>query len=155
MSKHVKSKDAQAVAVRTGARVFSSLQREIDHLFEDVRKGFEGLTTVDLQPAIDITETDGEVKISAELPGLGPKDVDVHVDGDVLVISGEKSADREEEVGAFKVTERSYGAFSRAITLPRGADPAKLAATMNNGVLTVRIPRSAPVDRQRIEVKAG
>ena len=155
MSKHVKSKDAQAVAVRSGARVFSSLQREIDHLFEDVRKGFEGLTTVDLQPAIDITETDGEVKISAELPGLGPKDVDVHVDGDVLVISGEKSAGRDETVGAYKVTERSYGAFSRAITLPRGAEAGKLAATMADGVLTIRVPRTPAADRKRIEVKAG
>ena len=155
MSKHTKPQDAKAVAVRASAKVFSNLQREIDQVFDDVRKGFETLTAVELHPVIDVAETESELKISAELPGLGPKDVDVRVEGDNLIISGEKTSRRDETIGAYKVSERSYGAFSRTVGLPRGAEAAQMKAVMANGVLDITIPRPPAGDQHRIEVKAG
>jgi HSP20 family protein len=106
-------------------------------------------------PAIDVTETGNEIQITAELPGLERKDVDILLEDDILTIRGEKKVESKEEDKSknYHVSERSYGAFYRVIQLPPGVDPGKIQATMSKGVLKVTIPKPAGVQPKKIEVK--
>lgn len=108
-------------------------------------------------PAIDVAESDKAFTVSAELPGMEEKDVDVSVTGDLLVIKGEKRQEREEKEQNYYVSERTYGQFQRAFTLPTGIDRDKIAAAFAKGVLTVTLPKSAEAQQQqkKIEVKKG
>jgi HSP20 family protein len=135
---------------------FRALRNEMDRLFEsfDWRWGTPG---ADMMPRIDMCETDGEVDIDAELPGLTEKDIDVTLSGDTLVIRGEKRAEREERKKNYRVSERSYGRFSRAIPLPFEADAGKITANFDHGVLHIAIPKPPEVAAKtaKIPVKAG
>jgi HSP20 family protein len=139
--------------------MFGSLHREIDRLFDDFTRGGFGVMATPAQtnllPSIDVTETDKEIEITAELPGLERKDVEISVDDDLLTIRGEKKVEvKEEDKGKnYHVAERSYGVFFRAIQLPAGVDPASIQATMSNGVLKVTIPKPAKSEPKKIEVK--
>jgi HSP20 family protein len=139
------------------ANLFGTLHREIDRLFDDLTRG--GLPafgqSLNLMPAIDVTETGNEIQITAELPGLERKDVDISIEDDLLIIRGEKKVETEEEDKDknYHVSERSYGAFYRVIQLPPGVDPGKIQATMSKGVLKVAIPKPAGVQPKKIEVK--
>jgi HSP20 family protein len=139
--------------------LFGSLHREIDRLFDDFTRGEFGVMATSAQtnllPSIDVTETDKEIEITAELPGLERNDVDISVDDDVLTIRGEKKVEAKEEDKSknYHVTERSYGVFFRAIQLPAGVDPASIQATMSNGVLKITIPKPAKSEPKKIKVK--
>jgi HSP20 family protein len=158
------------------ASPFGSLQREIDRLFEDFTRGMDvlGQAQVNLVPSMDVVETDKEIIVTAEMPGLERKDVEISVEDDVLTIRGEKRVEREEgdksEQGAktakgekaeqsknggrnYHVSERTYGVFVRVLPLPSGVDPSKIQATMSNGVLKVVIPKPARSQAKKIEVK--
>jgi HSP20 family protein len=134
---------------------FTSLQREMDRLFADFSKRFGAPLAGDAFPKLDISETDGEIKVSAELPGIEEKDVDVTLRDDVLTIKGEKKAEREEKDKNYHLVERSYGSFQRTIQLPAGMDPAKVKATMDKGVLTVTMPKPAAAQPKKIEIKSA
>jgi HSP20 family protein len=133
---------------------FTTLQREIDRLFDDFGRGFERVAPV-ATPKIDIGETDGEFEITAELPGMEEKDVNVHFADGVLTLSGEKTVEAERKEKAYAVNERTYGAFTRTIPLPAGIDPAAIKASMSKGVLKVIAPKPASAKASKIEVKAG
>jgi HSP20 family protein len=138
--------------------VFGSLHREIDRLFEDLTRSTLadfGQAQVNLVPNIDVAETDKEIVISAEMPGLERKDIDISIDDDVLTIRGEKKVERKEEnkEKSYHVAERAYGVFFRAIQLPAGVDPSRIQATMSNGVLKITIPKPAKSEPKKIEVK--
>ena len=141
------------------ANVFGSLQREIDRLFDDFTRGSMGMlgpqAQTNLMPSIDVTETDKEIEITAELPGLERKDVEITLEDDVLTIRGEKKVEtrQDDKSKNFHVAERSYGVFFRAIQLPAGVDPSRIQATMSNGVLKITIPRPAGSQPAKIEVK--
>jgi len=140
------------------ANPFGFLQREIDRLFEDFTRGSEvaGQAQVTLVPSMDVTETDNEIVISAEMPGLKRDDVQITIDDGILTIRGEKRVEREEgseQDKNYHVSERSYGVFVRALQLPAGVDPSKVAATMSNGVLRISIPKPANSQPKKIEVK--
>jgi HSP20 family protein len=128
----------------------------MDRLFEsfDWRRGTPG---ADLMPRIDMSETEGEVDIDAELPGLTEKDIDVTLSGDTLIIRGEKKSEREESKKNYHMSERTYGSFSRAIPLPFEADASKITAQFDNGVLHIAIPKppEAAAKTAKIPVKAG
>ncbi len=132
---------------------FGSLQREIDSLFDDFRSGLPSFGSAGLTPSMDVSETDGEIELTAELPGLEEKDVDVTLVDNVLTIKGEKKAETEKTDKDFHLVERSYGAFSRSLELPSGIDPANVEATMSKGVLTVKIKKPAAAESRKIEVK--
>lgn len=106
-------------------------------------------------PAVDITEDDAAYKITAELPGLEEKDVEVALADDVLTIKGEKSAETEKKEKNYYLSERSYGAFQRSFVLPSGTDRDKITAEVSKGVLTVIIPKAAGAQKKTIEVKAA
>lgn len=134
---------------------FSALHREVDRLFEEFTRGFPSLGKFDLMPSTDVTETDKEIEVTAELPGLEDKDVEINYADGVLTIRGEKKAEKEEKNKTRHVIERSYGSFSRTLDLPAGVDPNKIRATINKGVLKVIVEKPAAKEVKKIEVKAA
>jgi HSP20 family protein len=108
-------------------------------------------------PAIDVSEDETAYKISAELPGLEAKDLDVSISGDTLLIKGEKRQEKEQKDKNYHLTERAYGSFRRAFALPDGVARDKIAADLSKGVLTVTLPKTAEARKpaQKIEVKAA
>jgi len=142
----------------TVSQPFLSLQREIDRLFDDFTRGFSTLSMMPapggkLMPVTDVTETDKEIEINAELPGLEEKDLQINLSDNVLTIKGEKKAEKERKEIDFRMVERSYGAFERTIELPEGVNPDSIKATIAKGVLTVTVPKPAPAQAKTIEVK--
>ncbi len=131
-----------------------SLQNEMNDLFEDFFRAWEAslvgggmrqsfsrpLSAV--APRIDVQETEKELLISAELPGLAEKDIDVSLSRDTLTISGEKRQESEKNIKGWHHMERSYGTFTRSILLPREIDPDSCNATFKNGVLTVSLAKT-------------
>jgi HSP20 family protein len=147
------------VARREPDHPFVSLQREIDRLFQDFGRGFPAFGSRefsrDLMPAIDVTETDGDIEITAELPGLEEKDVQINVTDNVLTIRGEKKAEKEDKQKDYHVVERSYGSFYRAFELPAGVEADKIKADISKGVLKVTVPKPTPKQAKKIEVKTA
>ena len=140
---------------------FESLQREVDRVFDEFTRGFPsfGLPVMrsagmpELTPRMDVTETDKEYEVTAELPGLEEKDVQVNVADGVLTIRGEKKAETEEKDKNYHLVERSYGAFSRSLDLPEGVNADAIKASIANGVLKVSVPKPAPAQVKKIDVK--
>jgi HSP20 family protein len=126
---------------------FYTLHREMNRLFDDVFRGFGPLGRVGSPlmegqlgwPQIELSETDKTVTVSAELPGLSEKDVQVEIANGILSIRGEKKAERSDE--SKFVSERYYGSFERQIPL-EGVEEDKAQADFKNGVLTVTLPKS-------------
>ena len=137
---------------------FMSLQREIDRLFDDFTRGFPTLSgngANALVPSMDVTETDKEIEITAELPGLEEKDVQVNVADNLLTIRGEKRAEREQKDKNYRLVERSYGSFERTLELPDGVNADAIKANISKGVLKVSIPKPAPAQAKKIDVKSA
>jgi HSP20 family protein len=149
------SNGGREVTVHRGADVnpFFALHREMNRMFDDVFRGFDltpfgstrGLTGLSW-PQIDIDETDKEVRITAELPGLDEKDVSLEIAHGVLSIAGEKKSESEDNARRF--SERYYGRFERRIPL-EDVDEDKVSATFKNGVLTITVPKSAEAKNVR------
>ena len=137
---------------------FMSLQREIDRLFDDFTRGFPAFSSGgagELLPSVDVTETDKQIEITAELPGLEEKDVQVNFADNVLTIRGEKKAEKEEKDKTFRLVERSYGSFVRSLELPEGVNADAIKASIDKGVLKVTVPKPAPAQVKKIDVKAA
>ncbi len=139
---------------------FLSLQREIDRLFDDFTRGFPSLSMAPanggkLMQVTDVTETDKVIEITAELPGLEDKDVQINLADNLLTIKGEKKVEKERKDKDYRMVERSYGAFERSIELPEGVDAAAIKASISKGVLTVKVPKPAPAQAKTIEVKSA
>lgn len=143
---------------------FVALRREMDRMSDGFVNDFAGSSLRPfagdwngLTPALDVAETDKEMVVKAELPGLDEKDFEVTLSGDVLTIKGEKKAEHEEKYGDSYYMERRFGSFSRSLRLPFEAKDEAVEAMYEKGVLTVRIPKPAEVQRavRRIQVKAA
>jgi len=131
------------------------LRREIDRLFEDTFSRGDGVNN--WSPAVDVSESDKEVKLELELPGINPEDVEITADNNVLTVRGEKRGERKEgaEDSRYHLVERSYGSFTRSFQLPAGLDDTKIQAECNNGILSVRIPKAALPQPRRIQINQG
>jgi len=105
-------------ATRSAPNPFFALQHEIDRLFEGLARNFAGFPSRDVMPSMDLSETDKEIEITAELPGLEEKDIQLNVADNVLTIRGEKKNEREETKKDYHMVERSYGSFTRSVQLP-------------------------------------
>lgn len=105
-------------------------------------------------PAMDVSESDGEYVVTVELPGGKKDDVTVEVQDNVLTLRGEKRNEREEKKEHSRWVERTYGSFSRSFTLPRDANPERIEAGFEEGVLTVRIPKQEEKKPKQISVKS-
>jgi HSP20 family protein len=132
--------------------------RMLDEFFQ--RSGLEPFSAFRegwdvFSPRVDVVETDKEIKISVELPGLEEKDIDVGLSQNVLTISGEKRQEKEEKGHNYLRAERSYGSFRRSIPLPAEVDAGKTDAVFRKGVLTVTLPKTVKEQaRKRITIKA-
>jgi HSP20 family protein len=136
----------------------TSLHREIDRLFEDFSRGFgrfTGFKSGELVPSMNVSETDGEIEFTAEIPGMEEQDVEVTLADSILTIRGEKKAEKEEKEKDYRLVERSFGSFSRSFEVPSGVDPSAIKATIDMGVLTVKFPKPAQAEAKKIDVKAA
>ncbi len=149
---------------------WASFREEFDSLFDRFSGGFE---TYALKPlsdlenfweknfhgfaplAVDVRESDKAFTITAELPGVDEKDIEVSVQDGVLVIKGQKLQEKEEKGQHRYMAERRYGSFQRMFGLPKGTDETKLDARFHNGVLTVSIPKPAVTQVRKVDVKAA
>lgn len=138
---------------------FAVLRREMNSLFDDFFTDVErppALALPAFSPKVDVKETDGEVRITAELPGVDEKDVEVSVSGDLLTIKGEKKEEKEEKGEERYHFERTYGAFRRSLALPCEVNGDKATATYTKGVLTIVLPKVADAKKKAtIAVKAA
>lgn len=148
---------------------FETLRREVDRLFDDFggdfwRRPFHALSDFEpfarkfaASPAVDIAESDKAYEITAELPGMDEKNIEVNVVNGGLTIKGEKKDEKEEKAKDRYVSERRYGSFERYFRLPDGVDAAKIEASFKKGVLTVTLPKrpEAQQPATKIEVKAA
>lgn len=103
-------------------------------------------------PTVDIEETDDEIEVTAEVPGIEPKDLDVKLEDSRLVLQGEKRASREEKRRSYYYAENAYGSFYRAIPLPCEVDADAVRATCKHGVLKVRMPKTEEAKAKAVRV---
>lgn len=143
----------------SGRNPLMNLQQEIDDIFANFWRRWPRAPSLfaGTEPSTDVSETDDEVEVAIELPGMDEKDVEVNISDEMLTVRGEKKAGREEKKKGYYLSERSYGNFHRAIPLPPGIDADKAEATFKKGVLTIRLPKTeeAKSRMRRIEVKQG
>jgi HSP20 family protein len=138
---------------------FRLLQRGMDTFLTDLVRTAGSVQggTDDLLPSprIDVEETDNEIRVTAELPGLSERDVQITLDDDVLMISGEKCAEEDRDQGNMRIVERVFGQFRRALQLPFAPDPERVEARYSDGILTVTIPKDGEQRSRtrRIEVQ--
>ncbi|HLK84484.1 MAG TPA: Hsp20/alpha crystallin family protein [Xanthobacteraceae bacterium] len=151
---------------------FESLRREVDRVFEDFDRGFWRApfrSALSLEPfwrrepawpatpAVDITESDKAYEITADLPGMSEKDIEVKLAPGGLTIKGEKREEKEEKKKDYYLHERRFGAFQRSFRVPEGVEADKIEASFKNGVLTVTLPKTAEAQKveKKIAVKAA
>lgn len=142
---------------------FHRLRDEVDRMFDEFPTRWPSLHFAPRlasglpAPAIEMTETRKAYKVAVEVPGIEPGAIEVEVDRDMLVVKGEKSEQREEEEKDYTLSERSYGAFERRISIPADAVVDDIKANTTNGVLKITIPRDgkAGSEPRKIEIKSA
>jgi HSP20 family protein len=107
-----------------------------------------------LCPNFEVDETDKEIKVSAELPGMDEKDIDVTLDGNVLTIKGEKKEEKDEKTKGRHISERMYGSFRRNFSLPENLDKDNIKAGLKKGVLEILLPKTEEAKSKKIELKS-
>ncbi|MFO7937761.1 MAG: Hsp20/alpha crystallin family protein [Kiritimatiellia bacterium] len=136
---------------------FRGFQSEMNRLFDDffgdfpLEPGWYGGAdqAVAFSPEVDLSETDKDIIVKVELPGMDKKDVSVELDDDVIVISGEKKEEHEDKNRRWHVREQSFGTFRRQIPLPSAVKDEKAKAAFRNGILTVTVPKDKEAEPQR------
>ncbi|MFH1079538.1 MAG: Hsp20/alpha crystallin family protein [Pseudomonadota bacterium] len=148
---------------REEERSIFPLQREMNRIFDDFFRGWDvapqgaaGSRFGFFQPAIDVKQSEEEIIVKAELPGLEEKDIEVLLTDDALTIRGEKREEKEEKGKAYYHMERSYGSFNRVIPLPAGVDQKKVQAQFKKGVLSITLQKTqeAKAKGKKIPIKA-
>ena len=117
--------------------------------------GKETMIVADWVPAVDVSETDGEFHIKAEIPDVKKEDVKVTLEDGVLTIQGQRKQEKEDKGTKYHRVERTYGSFVRSFTLPDLVDEEKVKAEFKDGVLTLQLPKSEKAKPKAIEVKVG
>lgn len=137
-------------------RELASLQDEVERLFRQVFGGEGAVTSAGaFSPALDIEERDDAFVLHVELPGVSPDEVEVSLEDDVLVISGERRFYDEKSSDNFRRVERRFGRFYRAVRLPERIDADRVTATYKDGVLTVTVPKAPEARPRRVKVTAA
>lgn len=141
-----------------------SFQHEINRMFDEFfRDPFASLAMREssllggFTPRVDVLESDKDFKVTAELPGMDAKDIQISLEQDALVLSGEKKSEHEEKQKGYYRAERSYGSFQRVIPLTTEVDEGKVDAQFKNGVLTITLPKTPAAVKtvKKIEIKPG
>jgi len=136
-------------------REMLSLRERMNRLFEEGAPAWErGEALSMLSVPIDMWESEGNLMLSASLPGVKPEEVDIQVAGDTLTIRGEVRREEEREQGNVRIQERRYGSFRRSLRLPPNVNTDAIDATFEDGVLKLKIPQTEEAKPKQIEVKA-
>ena len=169
----IQEKAAAVPSTAQGWVPFLSLRREMDRLFDDFGRGFGQFPTrssvFDVEPiwgremtweaapAVDIAESEKAFELTAELPGMDEKNIEVKVANGNLIIKGEKQEDKEEKKKDYYMRERNFGSFERRFEMPEGVDADKIEASFKKGVLTLTLPKNLEAQKpaKKIEVKAA
>jgi HSP20 family protein len=165
---------AKNVPIRRGEDPVEALQRGMDSLFEHLRRNWDlwpsdwldsghwpieaDFGGLDLQiPSVDVTETSAGIQVTAELPGMTEKDIDLSLSPDAVTIKGEKTDESEQEEKDYRVHERRFGSVQRMVPLPAGIDLDAAKATFKNGVLTIELPKTAEARKavRKVDVNAA
>ena len=138
---------------------FMELHREMsrffDHMFRSVG-GASPLLAAQSAPLLDIRETDDELSVIADLPGVAQSDLDLRLEGDSLTLKAERRSENEQQGQNYRIMERAQGLMQRTVHLPFAPDPDQVRASFDSGVLTVRMPKQSPQPSgRRIEVQSG
>jgi HSP20 family protein len=137
-------------------RELDSLQGDMNRLFD---RFFEGRTANGMGrrwiPAMDLVETEDDLVLRGDLPGMSEEDVDIEIKDNVLTVSGERQAEHEDKGEGYHRVERAFGRFSRSLSLPQGIDPDKVEAKFEKGVLEVHIPKPAEAKPTRVQIGKG
>jgi HSP20 family protein len=133
-----------------------SIRDEVNRLFDNFFTGVperrRGLLEGEWAPSVDIAETDNEVVVTAELPGVKQDDVDITIADDVLTLKGEKKEEKEVKEKNYHRIERSYGSFQRSVSLPAGVQADKAKATYKDGVLHITVPKAEEAKPKQIKI---
>lgn len=143
--------------VPVSKRIHGPLGRLQDEM-EDLMSGFFGnwpgtFFERGTWPALDVSESENEITVKAEVPGCKADDIDISVHGNTLIISGEKKQEEEKKEKGYYRMERSYGSFRRDVTLPSDVDPAKVSAACKDGILTINLPKTERAKAIKVKVK--
>ncbi len=131
-----------------------ALQREIDRALTDAPDNLESST---FAPPMDVVETNDEIVCHLEVPGISRDDLDIRVEGNLVIITGEKKAQLQQgqKEGGFRSVERRYGRFERSFSLPRNLNASAVRASYDNGILTVVLPKAEESKPRRIQIDDG
>lgn len=131
------------------------LRREMGRIFDQYPSAEEGssIATSDWTPAVDIKETEKEFLIHADIPGVDPNDIDVHMEDGLLTIKGTRELESKEERESYKRIERKHGSFYRRFSLPDTANADNISAKSKNGVLDIIIPKQEKAQPRKIDVQ--
>jgi HSP20 family protein len=155
-----KSSETDIDSWRLGQRLDPS--REFEEMFRSMQRalalwparGSEPITLAEWSPSVDISETDAEYQLKAELPDVRKQDIKVSIENGTLLLSGERKVEREEKGLTFHRMERAFGRFERAFALPENADREKITSEYKEGILTVHLPKNSKAQHatQQIQV---
>ena len=136
-------------------RDLGMLQDRMNRLFDDTGRGWnreEPSATTTWSPAVDIFESEGEIVVKAELPGMDRKDITLHLENNVLTLRGERRFEKETKDDNYHRIERSYGGFSRAFSIPATVDEEKISAEYKDGVLKIVLPKKEQAKPKQIRI---
>lgn len=129
--------------------IFRNFDAVLNNFFDDgVDYGYK-------IPAVDVQEDENSFLLEAEMPGMSEKDVDIHVENNMLTLSSKKEEENREEKKGYVLRERRSASFSRSFMLPKNVDSEKIEASMKNGILKLSIPKSEEAKPKKIEISVG
>jgi HSP20 family protein len=131
------------------------LQDRMNRMFDDAGRGWradEPAATTTWSPSVDIFETEGEIVVKAELPGLDRKDISLHLENNVLTLRGDRKFEKETKEENYHRIERSYGNFSRSFSIPATVDEEKIRADYKDGVLHIVLPKKEQAKPKQIKI---
>lgn len=134
--------------------MLEQMRKDMDRMFENRSDENSNVVTSDWVPAVDVKEEKDAFIIKADIPGVEPKDIEVHMENGMLTIRGTREQESKEERDGYKRVERVSGNFYRRFGLPDTADADKISAKSNHGVLEIRIPKQEKVQPRKIDVKS-
>lgn len=133
--------------------LLSQLQKELERS-HDTQSGEGSISTAEWTPAVDIKEENDKFIVYADIPAVKPEDIEVHMEGGVLTVKGEKKSESKTEQEGYKRVERVHGSFYRRFSLPDSANSDAISAKCKNGVLEITIPKREAVQPKKIDVIA-
>jgi HSP20 family protein len=136
-------------------RELSIMQDRMNRMFEDAGRGWRGdepSSTTTWSPAVDIYETDTDITVNAELPGVDRKDIGLNLEKNVLTLKGERRFEKETKQENYHRVERAYGGFSRSFSIPAIVDEEKIRAEYKDGILKISLPKKEQVKPKQIQI---